>query len=55
MWDARPHVARWFDQVKSRPSFEPAIFGYLPDDLREFMIENGRKAWPEYKKILEAG
>ena len=55
MWDARPHVARWFNQVKSRPSFEPAIFGYLPDDLREFMIENGRKAWPEYKKILEAG
>jgi len=41
--------------VKSRLSFEPAIFYYLPDDLRVSMIENGRKAWPEYQKILEAG
>ena len=54
MWDERPNVTRWFEQAKSRPSFEPALFSYLPDDLREFMIENGRKAWPEYKKILEA-
>ncbi|MFP6735492.1 MAG: glutathione S-transferase family protein [Rhodospirillales bacterium] len=55
MWNRRPNVARWFDQVKSRLSFEPAIFYYLPDDLRVSMIENGRKAWPEYQKILEAG
>lgn len=54
MWNRRPNVTRWFDQVKSRPSFEPAIFSYLPDDLRESMIENGRKAWPEYQKILAA-
>ena len=53
MWSNRPNVARWFDQVKARASFEPALFSYLPDDLRSAMIENGRKAWPEYKKILE--
>ena len=55
IWERRPNDARWFDQVKSRPSFEPAIFSYLPDDLSETVVENGRMAWPEYKNILEAG
>jgi len=52
MWDKRPNVARWFENVKSRPSFQPAIFEYLPEELRTFMIENGRKAWPQYKRML---
>ena len=55
IWDRVPNVARWFDQVKSRPSFKPAIYRYLTDDLRETMIENGQRAWPEYKIILEPG
>ena len=52
MWDKRPNVTRWFENVKSRPSFQPAIFEYFPEELRTFMIENGRKAWPKYQKML---
>ncbi len=54
MWDDHANVARWFEAVKSRPSFEPAVFSHLPGALKTFMIENGRRAWPEYEKILKA-
>lgn len=53
MWHNRPHVTRWFEQVRSRDSFEPALFKYIPAELRESMIENGKKALPEFKKLLE--
>ena len=53
MWADRPHLARWFDQVKDRASFEPALFQYLPESLRNDMMNRGRKAWPEVKKLLE--
>lgn len=52
MWRNRTHLTRWFEQVKSRPSFEPALFKYIPADLRENMIKNGKKAWPEFEKLL---
>ena len=55
MWDERPNLTRWFKQIKSRPSFETAIFDHFPEENKEFMIENGKKAWPKYKKILEGG
>ena len=55
MWIKRPNITRWFGQVKSRSSFIPAIFDYFPEKNKEFMIDNGKKAWPEYRKILESG
>ena len=47
-----PYVNR-FDQVRNRPSFEPALFQYLPEDLRNDMRSRGRQAWPEVKKLLD--
>lgn len=55
MWDERPRVTAWFDRVKARSSFEPAIFQYLPETLRSEMSENGQKAWPAFKTILSGG
>jgi glutathione S-transferase len=52
MWAAKPHFARWFAAVKARPSFEPALFAWLPDELRERMLADGRRARPEYERIL---
>jgi glutathione S-transferase len=55
MWtEARPHVTAWFDRVKARPNFAPAIFKYLPDELAEDLRANGRKSWPRIKEILDA-
>ena len=52
MWAAHHHLARWFDQVRNRPSFGPALFQYLPEDLRNNMKAHGQQAWPEVKKLL---
>ncbi len=54
MWTGgrMPNVERWFAQVKARPSFHPAFEQWLPDALRDEMLENGRTSWPEVKAIL---
>jgi len=54
MWSDLPNLTQWFDRVRARPSFEPALFKYLPESLRADMTANGRAAWPEFKKILAA-
>lgn len=55
MWEGLPHFARWLEAVKARPSFRPALFDYLPDELRQRMTADGRAAWPHFKALLEAG
>ena len=55
MWDDKPHFARWFAAVKARDSFRPALFDFLPEELRERMLADGRKAWPEFRRLFERG
>lgn len=54
MWEAGryPNVARWFDELRQRPTFEPAFNQWMPVDLRDEMAANGRKSWPEVQKLL---
>ena len=52
IWNDRPHFARWFAAVKARSSFGPALFDYLPEELRENMLADGRRAWPDFARIL---
>jgi hypothetical protein len=52
MWADLPHFARWLAIVKQRASFKPALFDYLPDELRQRMLADGERAWPEFRKIL---
>lgn len=52
MWDPLPGVARWWDQVQRRDSFEAALFAYLPQDLRERMLADGRRAAAELARAL---
>jgi len=54
LFEGRPHLVRWFDAVRARPSFAPGIEQYLPDDLRRTMKENGRKARPDFERLLAA-
>ena len=55
MWAEYRHLTRWFDQIRARPSFEQALFQYLPKDLKNDMKTRGRQAWPEVKKLLNTG
>jgi glutathione S-transferase len=54
MWTGkRRHLTRWFEQVKARPSFEPAMFKYVPPGLRTLMQVRGAEAWPVVRSILD--
>jgi glutathione S-transferase len=52
LWQHRPHFARWFAAVKSRASFAPALFDYLPGELRERMLADGERALPQMRAVL---
>ena len=53
MWTQnRPYLTRWFERIKTRPSFELAMFGYVPPGLRLLMQERGAEAWPQVRGIL---
>jgi glutathione S-transferase len=55
LWtESRPYLTGWFERVKARPSFELALFGYLPPPLRELMRERGAEAWPQARAIVRA-
>jgi glutathione S-transferase len=52
MWRSLPHFSQWFETVRAQPSFNTALFDYLPEDLRTSMSTNGRNAWPYFQKVL---
>jgi glutathione S-transferase len=52
LWQDRPHFTRWFAAVKSRPSFAPALFDYLPGELRDRMLADGERALPQVRAVL---
>jgi glutathione S-transferase len=47
-------VMDWFERMKERPSFYPAIDEYLSESLAMDMRTNGSKSWPEVKAKLTA-
>lgn len=56
MWQGGryPLVERWFDRLRARPSFQPALQDWVPEALREEMAENGRRSWPDVRELLSA-
>lgn len=48
-----PRVERWFERVRERPTFKPALLDWMPQDLAAEMRDNGRKSWPEVRKLLD--
>lgn len=49
-----PKVMGWFERMKARSSFNPAIDEYLPDSLANDLRTNGVKSWPEVEAVLKA-
>lgn len=47
-----PRVARWFEQVRARPTFAPAFVDWLPAELAAEMRANGRESWPQVAALL---
>lgn len=47
-----PSVEAWFNRVRERPTFRPALVDWMPPSLSEEMQSNGRASWPDIKHIL---
>ena len=47
-----PRVERWFERVKARPTFKPALLDWMPHESATEMGENGQMSWPEVKRLL---
>jgi len=52
LWRDKPHLGRWFEAVRRRASFAPALEQYLPLELRERMHADGQRAAPELARLL---
>lgn len=57
IWQAGrlPRVADWFERVQSRQTFVSSIRDWVPEDLQNEMLGNGRKSWPQVRVLLEGG
>jgi glutathione S-transferase len=47
-----PHVERWFERVRARPTFGPAFLKWLPQTLADEMHVNGERSWPAIRSLL---
>jgi glutathione S-transferase len=47
-----PRVERWFERVRSRPTFAPAFVEWLPAELEREMRANGERSWPAVAALL---
>jgi glutathione S-transferase len=48
----RPRVEDWFERVKARPSYQPAFYDWIPEQLENDLRTNGAKSWPEVAAIV---
>jgi glutathione S-transferase len=46
-------VRRWFECVRSRPTFKPALLDWVPDELAREMRLNGENSWPAIEELIE--
>lgn len=53
-WESYRHVADWYDRIRARPSFEPALISWVPDSLARSLATNGARSWPQVKDMLES-
>ncbi len=52
MWGRRPHVTKWLEIVRERPSFAKAYNGFMAQPVLDVMREKGQIATATVKVIL---
>jgi glutathione S-transferase len=50
--DRLPRVAGWYERMKARPAFRPAVVDVVPERLRRDMAKRGAEVWPEVEAII---
>ncbi|HTW88289.1 MAG TPA: glutathione S-transferase family protein [Candidatus Binataceae bacterium] len=54
MWRERPHVADWFERIKARSNFKPAVLDWIPEQMANTMRTNGSAQWKFVDQTLTA-
>ena len=54
MWAMRPHVARWYDDMRARPSFDSAITAFRSNEYDDELKKHGIDVWPQVERLLAA-
>jgi glutathione S-transferase len=55
MWvGSRPRLTEWFERIKSRRSFQPALLDMCPPELTNDLKTFGTQSWPDVKRLLAA-
>src|SRR5262249_21722986 len=49
-----PRVLDWYERLKARPSFQPAITRWENEKYLTLMKTVGRESWPKIQKIMQA-
>jgi glutathione S-transferase len=53
LWtEKRPHLTAWWRCIQARPSFEPALYKFVPPPLFALMRKHGDEAWPRVKELV---
>ena len=53
MWEKRRSRLRdWFERIKARPAFKPALLDWCPPDLTADLLAYGRQSWPSVERLL---
>jgi len=52
LWDERPHIPAWFEQVGKRPGYKAAFDEWPNESYATLMREKGAEALPRIKTIL---
>jgi glutathione S-transferase len=52
---ARPSLARWYDRVRARAAWEPAIGRWAPEPVVAMLRANGAAVWPQVAAVVGTG
>jgi len=54
LWDSKPGVARWYERIQARPSFEKAVEGWLTQAEHDRYAKLEPDLWPKVQALLAA-
>ncbi|MPZ78752.1 MAG: glutathione S-transferase family protein [Deltaproteobacteria bacterium] len=52
LWDKRPHISTWFEQVAKRPGYKEAFDDWPNESYASLMKEKGVEVQPRIKAVL---